>query len=346
METGDHFKNGANPKSQTSRGDFKLKSLFFAFFALTAGGLAFSSCGEDENENTPDSGGATTLSAPGGVTASAASSSSISVSWSSVSGATSYKVYYATSASSSKNLAGNASTTSYTHTGLSASTTYYYYIKAVNNAGESGYSSSASATTSSSGSDGGGGETTTKPSAPTGVTAVVNGTSVNISWSSVSGATSYSVYRGPTGTTSEKILTTSSTTATDASPLDGLNYYRITASNAAGESEQSNFGYCRYTDQTPPATPTGVSVTYQNYHLVVSWNAAQGAAHYAVWSRRPTLLSGDYAEDFLWVDAPNTTTSFQWGTMYIGTYTFWVVATSSNYVNSQSSSRVSYTINR
>jgi fibronectin type 3 domain-containing protein len=343
VESGSHFKNGANPKSHTSRENLKIKSFPFVLFAIIAGGLAFSSCGEDEKESTPDSSGATAPSAPTGVTALALSSSSISVSWSSVAGATGYSVYYATSGSAAKNLAGSASATSYTHTGLSAGTAYYYYVKAVNSAGESGYSSSAYAATQSSGS-GGGGETPTKPSAPTGVTAVVNGTSVSISWNSVSGATGYSVYRGPTGsTTSVKILSTASTTATDASPLDGLNYYRVTASNAAGESEQSNFGYCTYADQTPPATPTGVSVKYQNYYLIVSWNAAQGAARYAVWCRRPVLY-GDYMEDFLWVDAPTTTRSFQWSTMYLGAYTFWVVAASSNSVNSQPSSKVTYTI--
>ncbi|GHU73540.1 hypothetical protein FACS189450_13510 [Spirochaetia bacterium] len=100
-------------------------------------------------------GGATTPNAPTGVTATAQSSSSISVSWNAVSGATSYKVYYEIGSSTTKNLADTVTGTSYTHTGLQASTTYYYYITAVNSAGESGYSSSDSATTSSSGGGGG-----------------------------------------------------------------------------------------------------------------------------------------------------------------------------------------------
>jgi hypothetical protein len=96
-------------------------------------------------------------SAPAGVKVTAQSSSSISVSWSSVSGADSYKVYYETGSSTTKNLAGTATSASYTHTGLQAGTTYKYYITAVNSAGESGYSSAVSTTTSSSG--GGGGDT-------------------------------------------------------------------------------------------------------------------------------------------------------------------------------------------
>ena len=93
-------------------------------------------------------------SAPTGVMAAALSSSSISVSWYSVSGATSYDVYYAIDSSSTKKFAGNTTSTSYTHTGLTASTTCYYFIKAKNSAGESEYSLTSSATTqSSSGGD-------------------------------------------------------------------------------------------------------------------------------------------------------------------------------------------------
>jgi len=100
-------------------------------------------------------GGGSTLSAPTGVTATAQSSSSISVSWNSVSGATSYDVYYEIGTSTTKNLAGNTSNTSYTHSGLTASTTYYYYIKAKNSDGSSDYSSAAYTTTSSGGGGGG-----------------------------------------------------------------------------------------------------------------------------------------------------------------------------------------------
>jgi predicted phage tail protein len=68
------------------------------------------------------------------------SRSSIRVSWDSVSGATSYKVYYAVGSSYTKYLAGTAYGTSYTHSGLYSNTDYWYYIKAVNSYGESDYS--------------------------------------------------------------------------------------------------------------------------------------------------------------------------------------------------------------
>ena len=122
--------------------------------------------GGDGNGDGNGNGGGDTTTKPGaptGVTATALSSSSISVTWNAVSGADSYKVYYEKGSSDDKILAGTANGTSYTHTGLDANTTYYYYIKAVNSAGESGYSSASSAKTPSSGGDG----DTSVPDSPT-----------------------------------------------------------------------------------------------------------------------------------------------------------------------------------
>ena len=131
--------------------------------------VGFTSCSKDKDDKNSGTeepgggggngggGGASAPSAPTGVTATTQSSSSINVSWNSVSEATSYEVYYEIGSSSTKNFASTVYSTSYSHTGLQSSTTYYYYIKAVNDAGSSGYSSYASATTSSGGGGGGGG---------------------------------------------------------------------------------------------------------------------------------------------------------------------------------------------
>jgi fibronectin type 3 domain-containing protein len=176
-------------------------------------------------------GGATTPGTPTGVTATAQSSSSIRVSWSAVSGATSYKVYYEIGSSPTKNLAsGTVTGTSYTHTGLTASTTYYYYIKAVNSAGESDYSFLAVATTSGSSSS-----TPTKLATPTNLQEYSGDSFVQISWTEVSLAYTYKVYRSTSanGTYSEitvSIGTSGSTViATDSSPRTGTSYYKVRA---------------------------------------------------------------------------------------------------------------------
>ena len=98
--------------------------------------------------------------APTGLSASTVSSSSISLSWTDNSDdETGFKVYR-NSADSSWESASvltttTANATSYTDTGLSASTTYYYRVKAANANGDSSWTSTASATTSATASAGG-----------------------------------------------------------------------------------------------------------------------------------------------------------------------------------------------
>lgn len=89
--------------------------------------------------------------APTGVTATAASSSSITVSWTASSGATSYAVSRSTSSTGTFTSVGTSTSTSFVDTGLAASTTYYYKVTASNSAGTSASSAVASATTSASG---------------------------------------------------------------------------------------------------------------------------------------------------------------------------------------------------
>jgi len=235
------------------------------------------------------SGGVTVPSAPTGVSVTAQSSSSISVSWNSVSGATSYDVYFEIGSSTVKNLAGNVTGTSFTHTGLTASTTYYYYIKAKNSAGESGFSSFSFATTQSSGGG------VSIPSTPTGVSATaLSSTSIRITWNAVSGATSYRIYSPnfPGSTTGfSQIGTSTSTSYTDTYPLAGETwYYRVTAVNSAGESPQSVSVFATTSGGgggvTIPSAPTGVTAVRNprsSEYVTISWNTVSGATGYRLY---------------------------------------------------------------
>jgi hypothetical protein len=107
-----------------------------------------------------------TPSAPSGLKGTAASSSTINLSWTAdtapanctISG---YNVYRSTTSgfapSSGNQIASNVTATSYSDTGLAASTTYYYVIEAVDAAGTSSASAQANATTQASGGGGGSG---------------------------------------------------------------------------------------------------------------------------------------------------------------------------------------------
>ncbi|MFD9029861.1 chitinase [Streptomyces sp. NPDC059567] len=89
---------------------------------------------------------------PTGLTAGSPTSTSVPLSWPAVAGATSYKVYRGGT------LAGTATGTSYTATGLAPSTSYSFQVSAVNSAGESARSAAVSATTTSGGGGNPGGD--------------------------------------------------------------------------------------------------------------------------------------------------------------------------------------------
>jgi fibronectin type 3 domain-containing protein len=123
----------------------------------------------------------------------------------------------------------------YVQTGLAASTTYYYIVTAVNAAGQSAASAQVSAATNA--------PVVTIPAAPTGVTAAGGANQVSISWSAVSGATSYNIYyattTGVTKTSGAKITNASSPYIQTALAAGTTYYYIVTAVNSAGESAAS-----------------------------------------------------------------------------------------------------------
>ena len=87
-------------------------------------------------------------SAPANLQAAALSVDSIKLTWNSVSGATSYKIYYAMSATGTYHYQDSSTTTSYIDDYLlEPETTYYYKVAAVNDGGEGPLSSYVSAKT-------------------------------------------------------------------------------------------------------------------------------------------------------------------------------------------------------
>jgi len=139
----------------------------YGFEIWTGGqGLAMSGFSVSAAAGGGGGGSCTTVpSAPSGLTGTAASSSVINLSWTAdtapanctISG---YNVFRSTTSgftsSSSNQIASGVTATSYSSTGLSASTTYYYKIEAADAAGTSASSSQASAETQPSGNGGSG----------------------------------------------------------------------------------------------------------------------------------------------------------------------------------------------
>lgn len=90
---------------------------------------------------TGPGGTATPPATPTGLQVTGTTSSTAALSWTAVSGATSYNVYR------NGTRVGSATSTSFTDSGLAASTTFSYAVTAVNGAGESARSATVSATT-------------------------------------------------------------------------------------------------------------------------------------------------------------------------------------------------------
>ena len=226
----------------------------------------------------------TAPSAPTGVSATGGANQ-VTVSWTAVTGATSYNVYWSTTSGVTKatgtKIAGT--TSPYVHTGLSAGTAYYYIVTAVNSVGESLASTQATATTNP--------PAPSAPAAPTGVGATGGAKQVSVSWSAVSGATSYNLYwattSGVTTATGTKITGATSPYVQTGLADSTAYYYIVTAVNGVGEGVASAQVTATTNAPAPvaPAAPSGVTATGGANQVTVSWSAVSGATLYNLyWS--------------------------------------------------------------
>ena len=217
-----------------------------------------------------------------------ASSGKPMLTWNAVSGATSYKVYRATSQKGTYSLLGTVTATSYTNTGAKAGVTYWYKVKAVNSAGESAYSNVVS------------GRAT--------VTTLTMGHSASsgkpqLTWKAVSGAASYKVYRATAKNGAYTVInTTKALTYTNVGAALGTTYYyKVEALNAAGKS----LGFSAVVEgKVAPVLAVGYSSVSGKPQL--TWKAVPGATEYQVY--RSTQQNSGYSKI-------NTTTS----TSYVNT---------------------------
>ena len=218
--------------------------------------------------------GGTVPSAPAGLTATGGTGT-ITLNWTAVSGATSYSVYRGTTSGGETLLRAGITTATFADTGLVASTTFYYQVSASNLNGEGAKSTEASASTSAGGS----------PSAPTGLTATGGTGAITLKWNTVTGATTYSVYRGAVST-SKTLLRSGLTTASFADtglPGSTTYYYQVTATNTAGESAKSTEASATTAADTGLSAPTGLTATGGTGAITLKWTAVTGAATYNVY---------------------------------------------------------------
>jgi fibronectin type 3 domain-containing protein/GH25 family lysozyme M1 (1,4-beta-N-acetylmuramidase) len=136
----------------------------------------------------------------------------VTIKWSASEGAVRYRVYRKTGSGSWGRI-GETTSTSYTDTTAKAGTTYTYTVRCITADGKSttsGYDST--------------GKTVKRLTQPTPTVSKVS-SGIKTSWSKVSGASKYYVYRKTASGSWSKIATTTSTSYTDTTAQKGTTYY-------------------------------------------------------------------------------------------------------------------------
>ena len=212
---------------------------------------------------------------------------SVTFSWSTVPGATSYDLYLRDSSGTIfDRWLGNV--TSYTVTGLPNDGRVIYWSVYPGNAAGTGTPSETRSFIN--------GAVSVPPSAPTLVSPTAGsaqaGTSVTFRWNAVTGATSYDLYlRDSSGTIFDRWLGNVTSYTVMGLPNDGrVIYWSVYPGNAAGTGTPSETrSFINGTVSVPPASPTLISPATGSAQagssVTFAWSAAPGATDYDLYVR-------------------------------------------------------------
>ena len=249
----------------------------------------------------------------------------VAVSWATVSGADRYTLYYSQSSitdvtASEVTAVPNLTATSHTVRALTNGTTYYFAVRARNAGGDSAVSSEASATPQ-----------VPTPGVPSGLSLTAGDAQVDASWTAVSGASRYTLYYSLSSFTS---LTASEVTAVPnltgtSHTVSGLTngrryYFRVTATNAGGESAAS--GEVSAMPQVPaPGIPSGLRLEAGDTQVAATWSSVSGATGYTLYYSSTETLAGNLTRSDV-TSVPVTGTSHTVSGLTNGTIYYFVLA--------------------
>lgn len=251
----------------------------------------------------------------------------VQVTWTAAAGAATYEVHRSDSEGGTYAKRGDSTGTSYNDTPVTVGTTYWYKVKACNSAGCSAFSvpDSGYAQTGGGGGGGGGG-TPDLPGQPRNVIATDGAfpDKIRVTWSSVSGATRYEIWRSSTDTGGfAQVGETTGTTYDDTAPaMCEVRWYEVRACNASGCGPFSvaNDGYRGATLDNVDGTKVKATVVFTGSttaEVRLTWvdvkQTAEYQVKYEVWRRIPAGIPAKIAT----VSAPShTDTDVALGTTY------------------------------
>ena len=215
--------------------------------------------------------------------------SGVKVTWKAVSSAEGYYIYHKTSGSGWVKLNSKLYTgTSYTDTTAKSGTKYIYTVRAIKNGALSSYDSK--------------GITYMRLAQPAYPAAANNSTGIKLTWSKVTGATRYYVYRkiGSGGAWS-KLATVTSLTYTDKTAKNGTNYYYVVrAGNGSYISSYQNPG--RSTVRLTTASLSSLTSSAKKT-MTAKWSKNSAATGYQIQYALKSNFSGAKT---VTVSGPNT----------------------------------------
>lgn len=275
------------------------------------------------------------------------SGASVSLSWTASTddvGVMGYSVHRGASAdfvAGEANKIANVTTTSYSDDNRGVGTWFYRVIAldAASNASAASDAASAAVTD------------TTAPTVPTDVSASATGTSVSVAWTASTdnvGVAGYSVYRGRTSgftaDSSSRIADASGTTYTDGAPGAGTFYYRVTATDPAGNvSAASSAAPVSIADTTAPSVPNGLRATVAGSSGTLDWTASTddvAVTGYSVYRGTTADFTANAASRI----AGTMTTSYTDAGLEVGTYYYSVTANDAASNVSAASAAVTITV--
>jgi len=229
--------------------------------------------GPDSTEATASPAAPLPPPAPTGIVPTAGNGQ-VSLTWTPVAGATSYNIKFNSDGGATYAPAGSSPTASFTHGSRTNGTQYFYVVSAVNAGGEGPNSTPAVSATP---------QAPPAPGAPATLNATPGNAQVMLTWSAVSGATSYTVKRSlnttPRSFANVQTLITGTSYTNNTGLTNGTTYvYVVTATGAGGESPPSPERLA-----TPVAPPP---VTWQSKIIGTvasgasgSWSQQSATAH-------------------------------------------------------------------